>query len=93
MGKHVPYGLAVRIPGFHPGGPGSTPGMGTACILKHPKNDIVSLKSMASNAVYYDERSPNIVSQILYKIILYIVSKMSGETTQYSMSKKCKETK
>ena len=24
----VPYGLAVRIPGFHPGGPGSTPGMG-----------------------------------------------------------------
>ena len=24
-----PYGLAVRIPGFHPGGPGSTPGMGT----------------------------------------------------------------
>ena len=23
-----PYGLAVRIPGFHPGGPGSTPGMG-----------------------------------------------------------------
>ena len=28
----VPYGLAVRIPGFHPGGPGSTPGMGN-CIL------------------------------------------------------------
>ena len=25
----IPYGLAVRIPGFHPGGPGSTPGMGT----------------------------------------------------------------
>ena len=24
----VPYGLAVRIPGFHPGGSGSTPGMG-----------------------------------------------------------------
>ena len=24
----LPYGLAVRIPGFHPGGPGSTPGMG-----------------------------------------------------------------
>lgn len=26
----LPYGLAVRIPGFHPGGPGSTPGMGSA---------------------------------------------------------------
>ena len=25
---HLPYGLAVRIPGFHPGGPGSTPGVG-----------------------------------------------------------------
>lgn len=27
--EKVPYGLVVRIPGFHPGGPGSTPGMGT----------------------------------------------------------------
>ena len=26
--NEFPYGLAVRIPGFHPGGPGSTPGMG-----------------------------------------------------------------
>ncbi len=24
----IPDGLAVRIPGFHPGGPGSTPGQG-----------------------------------------------------------------
>ena len=24
-----PYGLVVRIPGFHPGGPGSIPGVGT----------------------------------------------------------------
>ena len=24
----IPCGLAVRIPGFHPGGPGSTPGIG-----------------------------------------------------------------
>ena len=28
-----PYGLAVRIPGFHPGGPGSTPGMGKAVLV------------------------------------------------------------
>ena len=28
----ITYGLAVRIPGFHPGGPGSTPGMGTSFI-------------------------------------------------------------
>ena len=26
--REVPYGLVVRIPGFHPGGPGSTPGIG-----------------------------------------------------------------
>ena len=30
LAGQIPYGLAVRIPGFHPGGPGSTPGMGTA---------------------------------------------------------------
>ena len=26
--RHVPDGLGVRIPGFHPGGPGSIPGLG-----------------------------------------------------------------
>ena len=30
-----PYGLAARIPGFHPGGPGSTPGMGTLTLFKY----------------------------------------------------------
>ena len=29
----IPYGLAVRTPGFHPGGPGSTPGMGISNIF------------------------------------------------------------
>ena len=27
-GYQVPDGLGVRIPGFHPGGPGSIPGLG-----------------------------------------------------------------
>ena len=27
----LPFGLVVRIPGFHPGSPGSIPGMGTFC--------------------------------------------------------------
>lgn len=31
--RRLPHGLAVRIPGFHPGGPGSTPGMGTVCYF------------------------------------------------------------
>ena len=29
----LPYGLVVRIPGFHPGGPGSIPGVGTDTIF------------------------------------------------------------
>ena len=29
----VPRGLAVRISGFHPGGPGSIPGVGTNCFF------------------------------------------------------------
>ena len=29
----LPCGLVVRIPGFHPGGPGSIPGMGTFLFL------------------------------------------------------------
>ena len=30
--KQVPDGLGVRIPGFHPGGPGSIPGLGDLFI-------------------------------------------------------------
>ncbi len=30
----VPYGLAVRVPGFHPGGLGSTPSMGSNVLGK-----------------------------------------------------------
>ena len=32
----LPCGLVVRIPGFHPGGPGSIPGMGTLFFLLCP---------------------------------------------------------
>ena len=38
--RGVPYGLAVRIPGFHPGGPGSTPGMGISDFF-YPSNDMI----------------------------------------------------
>ena len=31
--KPVPDGLGVRIPGFHPGGPGSIPGLGVFLFL------------------------------------------------------------
>ena len=29
----IPIGLVVRIPGFHPGGPGSIPGLGDFFLL------------------------------------------------------------
>ena len=29
----VLHGLVVRIPGFHPGGPGSIPGVGTFAVI------------------------------------------------------------
>jgi hypothetical protein len=32
--KQFPRGLTVRIAGFHPAGPGSTPGVGTYCLQR-----------------------------------------------------------
>ena len=32
----IPYGLVARIPGFHPGGSGSIPGMGS-CVLEEQR--------------------------------------------------------
>lgn len=34
--RPLPHGLAVRIPGFHPGGPGSTPGVGKRDSFRSP---------------------------------------------------------
>ena len=39
--ESVPYGLVARIPGFHPGGSGSIPGMGM-CLLLTPKRYLVN---------------------------------------------------
>ena len=36
----IPYGLVVRIPGFHPGGPGSIPGVGTLFFLNPVKREV-----------------------------------------------------
>ena len=43
--RQVPYGLVVRIPAFHAGGPGSIPGVGTSLFVpetnKKSKTDLV----------------------------------------------------
>ena len=36
----LPYGLVVRIPGFHPGGPGSIPGVGTLLFFNPVKREV-----------------------------------------------------
>ena len=37
----VPDGLGVRIPGFHPGGPGSIPGLGEFLALSFALSVII----------------------------------------------------
>ena len=37
---HLPFGLVVRIPGFHPGGPGSIPGVGIPFFFQHNRQSM-----------------------------------------------------
>ena len=45
------FGPVARIPGFHPGGPGSIPGMGRFlydfCVIKQITKDTISHKILA----------------------------------------------
>ena len=59
----LPYGLAVRIPGFHPGGPGSTPGMGTSNFLLLFFTELhVLIKPVSSSSV--DNESATAIEDI-----------------------------
>ena len=51
----IPYGLAVRILGFHPGGPGSTPGMGIIfCTTKRrAQNWLKNPRVKCSNGIEF----------------------------------------
>ncbi len=48
VSKQFPYGLAVRIPGFHTGGLGSTPLMGNPCSSLDPS----TIFSMISGSLW-----------------------------------------
>ena len=54
----IPYGLVVRIPGFHPGGPGSTPGMWSSnfsqFLSSTGANWVESIKVRSSSQLYYE---------------------------------------
>lgn len=68
---YLPHGLAVRIPGFHPGGPGSTPGMGTRllffrCLLRLE----ISVRAfpLSANQIEYVSPHLNLMSVYILNI-------------------------
>ena len=80
--RAVPYGLAVRIPGFHPGGPGSTPAMGISNFF--PKqHDRIIYSEIERTQWYLKESwnsskfSLNFVASFKYWLVEYLkVSEM-----------------
>ena len=50
----IPHGLTARISGFHPGGPGSTPGVGTILRLRVKTRFLLNLqdKTVVEHKVY-----------------------------------------
>ena len=61
VGGRVPDGLAVRIPGFHPGGPGSTPGQGARPLLRPATSFACSARACQDGGDDEDdERATNI---------------------------------
>ena len=58
---NFPDGLGVRIPGFHPGGPGSIPGLGEILFLPKPTGHQVAtifnslLMALRSSLIRYCE--------------------------------------
>ena len=59
--KHIPFGLVVRIPGFHPGGSGSIPGMGSFLVtFMHIAQTITEIQ----NGSHSDNQKPGILTTI-----------------------------
>ena len=57
--QHVPHGLVARIPGSHPGGPGSIPGVGNITLLGSVK-DLLHASDMSP----LKGDSPNLCSKL-----------------------------
>ena len=51
--QHLPYGLTARIAGFHPAGPGSTPGMGNIFIKIDSKKILLYLLPKINMSLTY----------------------------------------
>ena len=57
--KSIPDGLGVRIPGFHPGGPGSIPGLGASFdryFSMTPENYTIRIIFFSENDCFGDSR-------------------------------------
>ena len=85
MVSTFPYGLAVRIPGFHPGGPGSTPGMGRKYVffffnylVTLPKN----FSRLLQNVRYCAKTGCPIFRETLSLFLLFVSSYFTPTTDQ-----------
>ena len=50
----LPLGLVVRIPGFHPGGPGSNPGVGSLSFFFFFFQQLVLLASLKAVFTHFE---------------------------------------
>ena len=90
-----PYGLAVRIPGFHPGGPGSTPGMGRKCVLSFFFETIwlhCSRISVICFNVRYWAKTGCLIFRETFSLLLLFVSSYFTPTTDTLINRsECQE--
>ena len=52
LDTHIPRGLTARIAGFHPAGPGSTPGVGNTFKEKYNCNIILRKSKKIAESKY-----------------------------------------
>ncbi len=55
----LPYGLVVRIPAFHAGGPGSIPGVGTHFLLLIHNDSLGAYPLLVIGVFQYGDSLPN----------------------------------
>merc|ERR1711860_234725 len=67
----LPYGLVVRIPGFHPGGPGSIPGVGTYFCSRMQSGQLIERPAITSTSIAWCHTSS---MMIMMMIILMMVA-------------------
>ena len=96
MVSTFPYGLAVRIPGFHPGGPGSTPGMGRICVLFFFFSETIWLHCprisvICFNVRYCAKTGCPIFRETLSLLLLFVSSYLTPTIDTFINRSECQE--